>query len=307
MLRLLRDKLARPRPGASGDGAAPKGLPPGAPTLPTGARGGAPDPHAAQAGEMPFLDHLEELRWRILKALGGVALCTVACLFFAEWVVDRLLLGPTHAAFFTYHLLGMDAVDVALQNRTITGQFFAYFGTVLATGLVLGSPVVIYQLWRFVEPGLYPEERRGLRFVAVYATFFFVLGIAFGYCVLTPLALQFFAQFTISDAIVNEFDITKYFSMVLTWSFGAGLLFELPVVVFFLAKLGIATPAALRKGRKYALIVILVVAAVLTPPDPVSQIIMAIPLLILYELSIWQAGLVERRREREAQREAARP
>src|SRR5690606_38076779 len=146
MLRQFRDKLTR-RAGAAGDGAAPKGLPPGAPTLATGPRAGAPDPHFAQEGEMPFLDHLEELRWRILKALGGVALCTVGCLLFAEWVVDRLLLGPTHAGFFTYRLLGIEAVDVVLQNRTITGQFFAYFGTVLATGLILGSPVVLYQLW----------------------------------------------------------------------------------------------------------------------------------------------------------------
>jgi sec-independent protein translocase protein TatC len=305
MLRSLRDKLARARSApAAGDSAAPAGLPPGAPTLPTGARSGAPSPHHAQPGEMPFLDHLEELRWRVFKALGGVAACTAACLTFADWVVDRLLLGPTQAAFFMYRVLGMDAVDVVLQNRTITGQFFAYFGTVLAVGLILGSPVVIYQAWRFVEPGLYPHERKGLRFAALFATGFFVLGIAFGYLVLTPLSLQFFAQFRISDHIVNEFDITKYFSMVLTWAFGAAVLFELPVVVYFLAKLGIATPAVLRKGRKYALIVILIVAAFLTPPDPLSQVILAIPLLLLYEFSIWQARLVERRRLRAEQREA---
>lgn len=295
MLRLLRDRLTRLRP-ASGDGAPPPGLPPGAATLPTGARGDAP--HAGP-GEMPFLDHLEELRWRIFKALGGVVVCTAVCLTFAEWVVDRLLLGPTRAGFFMYRLLGTDAVDVVLQNRTVTGQFFTYFGTVLATGLILSSPIVIYQVWKFVEPGLYPSERKGLRFIAVFATFFFVLGITFGYLALTPLALQFFAQFSISENIVNEFDITKYFSLVLTWSFSAGVLFELPVVVFFLAKLGIATPEVLRKGRKYALIVILIVAALLTPPDPISQVIMAIPLLLLYEFSIWQASLVQRSRKRE--------
>ncbi|MDX1420755.1 MAG: twin-arginine translocase subunit TatC [Rubricoccaceae bacterium] len=303
MLRSLRDKLTRRRAGrAGGDGVPPTGLPPGGPTIPTGPRAGAPDPQYAQPGEMPFLDHLEELRWRILKALGGVLVCTVACLFFADWVVDRLLLGPTHATFYMYRLLGVGAVDVVLQNRTVTGQFFAYFGTVIATGLILGSPFVLYQFWKFVEPGLYPDERQGLRFVSVYATFFFVLGILFGYHILTPLALQFFAQFTISDAIINEFDITRYFSLVLTWSFGAGLLFELPVVVFFLAKLGVATPAVLRQGRKYALIAILIVAAFLTPPDPISQMLMAVPLLLLYEFSIWQAGVVERRRAREAAR-----
>ena len=198
MLRALRARLARLRPGlgASGDGAAPAGLPT-APGLNTGPRPGAPSPHYAQAGEMPFLDHLEELRWRILKALGGVVVCAVVCLVFADWVVDELLLGPTHADFLSYRLLQMDATNVVLQNRTITGQFFAYFGTVLAAGLVLGSPIVIYQTWKFIEPGLYPNEKKGMRFAAVFASFFFFLGILFGYCIITPLALQFFANYTI--------------------------------------------------------------------------------------------------------------
>src|SRR5690606_35552014 len=198
------------------------------------------------------------------------------------------------------------AVDVVLQTRTVFGQFFAYFGTVLATGLVLGAPFVIYQAWRFIEPGLYPNERRGLRFVSAFAAFFFMVGVAFGYLVLTPVALQFFAQFTISDQILNEFDVSKYFSIVLTWSFSAGALFELPVVVYFLARVGIVTANGLRVGRKYALVVILVVAGLLTPPDPLSQIIMAIPLLLLYELSIKLAAGVERRRLRDEAREAPR-
>ncbi|MCH8031669.1 MAG: twin-arginine translocase subunit TatC [Bacteroidetes bacterium] len=254
---------------------------------------------------MAFLDHLEELRWRIIKAIASIAVFTIGCLFFADWVVDQLLLGPTRADFFVYRRLGLDAVDVVLQNRTITGQFFAYFGTVLATGLILSSPVVIYQFWKFVEPGLYPDEKKGLRFASVFATFFFVLGTSFGYLVLTPLALQFFAQFVISEQILNEFDISRYFSMVLTWSFGAGALFELPVVVYFLAKVGIATPKALRKGRKYAVIAILILAAVFTPPDPMSQLIMAVPLFLLYEFSIGLAVFVERGRKRDEKATAA--
>jgi sec-independent protein translocase protein TatC len=253
---------------------------------------------------MPFLDHLEELRWRIFKALGGVALMTGLCLFFAGWVVDTLLLGPTRSDFISYRLLGIDALDLTLQNRTITGQFFAYWGTVLATGLVLGAPFVVWQLWRFVEPGLYRHERASLRFVSVYATLCFFGGVAFGYLVLTPMALQFFSHFTVSDAIINEFDIARYFEMVLTWSAGTGLLFELPVLIFVLARMGIVTPAVLRKGRKYALIVILIIAAVLTPPDPLSQLILALPLLGLYELSIIQASWIERGRRRAAAEEA---
>ncbi len=262
--------------------------------LSTGPRTDEVGQDVSQKGEMAFLDHLEELRWRLFKAIAAVVVSAAACLFFADWVVDVLLLGPTRAEFFMYTRFGIDAVDVALQNRTVTGQFFAYFGTVLATGLIISSPLVIFQLWKFIEPGLYPNEKRGLRFASFFATFFFVLGVTFGYLILTPLALQFFAQFVISEQITNEFDISRYFSMVLTWSFGAGALFELPVVVYFLAKIGLVTAPVLRKARKYALLGILVLAAIFTPPDPMSQIIMAIPLLLLYELSIGLAAFVDR-------------
>ncbi|WP_420455899.1 twin-arginine translocase subunit TatC [Rubrivirga sp.] len=257
-------------------------------------------------GEMPFLDHLEELRWRILKALGAVLLCVGACLFFTDWIMDGLLLGPTRASFFMYDVLRLDAIDIVLQNRTVTGQFFAFFGTVIAAGVVIASPAVVYQAWRFIEPGLYPEERKGLRFAAVFAAFFFALGISFGYLIIAPIALQFFAQFQISDTILNEFDISKYFSMLLTWSFGAGLLFELPVVVVVLSKVGILTEELLRAGRRYALVVVLIISAFVTPPDPYTMLLMAIPLMGLYELSILLTRVVERRRIREETAEAAR-
>ena len=257
-------------------------------------------------GEMPFLDHLEELRWRIFKALGAVLVGVVGCLFFTGFIVDEVLLGPTRASFFMYDVLRFDAIDVVLQNRTVTGQFFAFFGTVIAAGVILTSPAVVFQAWRFIEPGLYPGERKSVRFAAVFASFFFAAGIAFGYLIITPIALQFFAQFQISDTIVNEFDISKYFSMLLTWSFGAGILFELPVVVTVLAKVGVLTQEMLRNGRRYALVIILVLSALLTPPDPWSQILMGIPLLGLYELSILFTGVIERQRRRQlAEDEAA--
>ena len=295
-----------PQGSTSGDGAAGEirfdQAPPPAPPV----QHGVPPEMAPGPGEMPFLDHLEELRWRIFKALGAVAVCVVACLFFTELIIDHVLLGPTRSGFFMYDALRLDAVDVVLQNRTVTGQFFAFFGTVIAAGLIIGSPAVVYQAWKFIEPGLYPAERKGLRFAAVFASFFFTLGIAFGYLVITPIALQFFAQFQISDTIVNEFDISKYFSMMLTWSFGAGVLFELPVVVTVLAKVGVLTQEILRNGRRYALVIILVISALLTPPDPWSQILMGIPLLALYELSIVFVGVVERQRRKEEKAQAAR-
>lgn len=276
--------------------------PPAERQLPAGAQGDGAAAYPTQdehLAEMSFLDHLEDLRWSILKGLGGILLTTIVCSFFAGWIIDSLLLGPTHADFFIYDFFGLNASEIQLQNRDITGQFFAYWGTVLAVGLIVGSPIVVYQFWKFLEPGLYANEKTGLRYAAFAATFFFVAGLSFGYLVITPLALQFFQNFSISDQIVNEFDISRYFSMVTTWSFGAGVIFELPVVIYFLAKLGIVTAATMRAVRKYALIVILIIAAVLTPPDVISQTLVAIPMLLLYELSIYIAQAVERNRERD--------
>ncbi len=269
---------------------------------PAGVQGdGAPSDGAApdEQGVMPFLAHLEELRWTLIKAGAGVLVAIAACSFFSEWIVDRVLIGPTRPDFFMYRVLGLEPESLELLNRTITGQFFADIGTIIIVGMIAGSPVVVYYLWKFIEPALYPNEKKGMRFSAVFATFFFLLGVAFGYLILTPLALQFFAQYTLSEQIINQFDIMTYFSMVAFWALGTGLLFELPVVVYFLAKVGILTPEAMRTYRKYALIVVLGVAAFLTPPDPISQIIVALPLLGLYELSIYVAKWVSRRRAQE--------
>lgn len=252
-----------------------------------------------EQGVMPFLDHLEELRWTLIKGGIGVLITTILCAFFSNWIVDQVLIGPTRTDFFMYDVLQMNPEELELLNRTITGQFFADLGTIIVVGVIAGSPIVVYYMWKFLEPALYPQEKEGMRFAAVFATFFFLLGVSFGYFILTPLALQFFAQYTLSEQIINQFDIMTYFSMVSFWAIGTGLLFELPVVVYFLSKVGIITPEAMRTYRKYALLVVLGIAAFLTPPDPVSQVIVALPLLGLYELSIYISHWVNRRRRRE--------
>ncbi len=264
-----------------------------------GAANGQTDLEKVEESEMGFLDHLEEFRWTLFKGMGGVIVCTIIAGIYRRWVIDNILLGPKKPDFITYRIFGMETTDFVLQNRTVTGQFFTDWGTALVVGIIVGSPVFVYYMWKFIEPGLYPNEKKGLRFAAVFASFFFFLGICFGFFVITPLALQFFAAYSISPEIVNEFDITKYFEMVTFWSFGVGLLFELPVVIYFLAKMGIATPARLRKSRKYALISCLILGALFTPPDPISQILVASPLLLLYELSIWIAAVVEKRKAKE--------
>jgi sec-independent protein translocase protein TatC len=251
-----------------------------------------------EQGVMPFLDHLEELRWTLIKAIGGVLIAVIGCAFFSRWIIDTLLLGPTRPSFFMYDVIGINATPLELLNRTITGQFFADLGTIIVVGLIAGSPVVVYYIWKFIEPALYSHEKSGLRFASVFATFFFMLGIGFGYLILTPLALQFFANYTISENILNQFDIMTYFSMVSFWALGTGLLFELPVVIYFLSKVGIVTPDLLRTYRKYALIVVLTIGAFLTPPDPISQVIVAVPLLLLYQGSIYISAYVNRKRRK---------
>jgi sec-independent protein translocase protein TatC len=268
-----------PPPSAQGDGAMHEAAP------------------AADMAEMSFLDHLEELRWRLIKGLSGILVSTLLCSFFSKWIIDNILLGPAKPDFFIYRIFGVEAKPLELLNRTITGQFFAHLGTILFVGVIIGAPIFIYQLWKFVEPGLYPHEKQGMRFAAAFATGFFILGVLFGYLIITPLALQFFANYTISEQIINQFDITKYFSMITTWALGVGILFELPVIVYFLAKLGILSGQVLRKGRRYALVVVLILGAIFTPPDPISQVLVAIPLFLLYELSIHIANFVGRRRE----------
>ena len=256
-------------------------------------------PSTQEEEEMGFLDHLEELRWTLFKGFGGILFFTAVAAFFRRWVIENILLGPKKPDFISYRIFGIETTEFVIQNRTVTGQFFTDWGTALVVGGIIGSPVFVYYLWKFIEPGLYPGEKKGLRFSAVFASFFFLLGICFGYFVITPLALQFFAQYQISPEILNEFDITKYFEMITFWSFGTGVLFELPVVIYFLAKLGIATPDSLRRSRKYALIVCLILAAFFTPPDPISQILVATPLLLLYEASIYVAAYVQKKKAKE--------
>lgn len=263
-----------------------------------GATGSVTEPSAEDA-TMSFIDHLEELRWTIIKGGSGFVVGILASAIFSNWVVDTILIGPTRTSFFMYDVLGINAKELNLLNRTITGQFFADLGTIVVVGLILGSPVFVYYAWKFIEPALYPEERSGMRFSSIFATLFFLLGISFGYLILTPLALQFFASYELSAQIENQFDIMTYFSMVSFWALGSGLLFELPVVMYFLGKVGLITPEFMRTNRKFALLVVLTVGAFLTPPDPISQCIVALPLLLLYELSIMIVSYVTKRRRKE--------
>ncbi|MDR8392739.1 twin-arginine translocase subunit TatC [Aliifodinibius sp. S!AR15-10] len=249
--------------------------------------------------EMSFLEHLEELRWHLIKGFGGVAFGMLIAFIFGDFLVNKVMLGPTRADFIVYQMLGIDAIDLTLQSRKLPGQFFTYWGTLIVMGGIIGSPIFFYQLWAFVEPALESAEKWKSRFNVAFITFFFLLGVSFGYFVLVPFAVQFFSQFQIADVIHNDFDINEYFSSLTMWVLSCGVIFQLPVLSYFLSKFGLLTPEFLRQYRKHAIVTCFIISAFLTPPDPVSQVLIAIPLLLLYQFSIWVSKMGVRQREKE--------
>lgn len=260
-----------------------------------------PDP------EMGFLDHLEELRGRILKGLIGVVIGIIVAFVFSDFFINEVLLGPVRKEFFIYKLLNIDAVSLTLQSRKLQGQFFTFWGTLFTVGIIIGSPLFFHQLWKFILPALETREKKKTQFTAFFITFLFLLGVSFGYFILTPFALQFFTQFQISDLVRNDFDINEYFSSLMMWIISCGLIFQLPMISYSLSKIGLLTPDFLRKYRRHSIVVCFVIGAFLTPPDPISQTLVAIPLLVLYEISIWISASANKKRNKEIWGTETRP
>jgi len=225
-------------------------------------------------GEMSFLDHLEEMRWRLIYATIGVVIGTIIAWIFIDQLVNFILLKPARDA------------NANLQNLKPFGQLFLFVQVAIVTGIVISVPNIFYQLWKFIVPALKKSEKKYIFSIVIFSSVCFLSGIVFAYYVLLPLALKFVAEFGATD-IVNNFAINEYMSIIISLMLGAAIIFELPMLSFFLTKLGVLTPAFMRKYRRYALIVILFFAAFLTPPDPVSQLILAVPLVLLYEISIF--------------------
>jgi sec-independent protein translocase protein TatC len=260
--------------------------------------------------EMSFLDHLEELRWHIVRAVASVMVGFVFAFVFAKWIFDNIVFAPAKPSFITFRLLckvgdwvGSESLCVTeipfkVQSRFVTGQFSMQFTAAAVIGLIIAFPYVFWELWRFIRPGLYTTERKGSRGAVFAVTLLFLSGVSFGYFILCPMSMYFFANYTISDMIVNEFDITSYVSTIVALVFGSGVLFQLPVAIFFLTRIGLVNPPFLRTYRKHAIIVILILAAIITPPDVISQIIITVPLIILYEISILISAREVRRKQR---------
>lgn len=263
----------------------------------------AEPPEATKANihtdEMSFLEHLEDLRKHLIRGFLGIGIGIAIAFYFSDFLLNEILLGPTRADFVVYKWLGLDATELTLQSRKLPGQFFTYFGTMILVGAIIGSPIFFYQVWKFISPALSHNESNNARGGAFFVSFFFFLGIAFGYFLLVPVALQFFASFSFSDQIRNDFDINEYFSSFSIWLLGSGIVFQLPVVSYYLARIGLLTPEFLKKYQRHAVVVCLFIAAILTPPDPFSQLLLGIPLIGLYQLSILISKLAVKRRNKE--------
>ena len=224
--------------------------------------------------EMTFLEHLEELRWRIIYTIIGLVAGTIICWVFIDFLVDVILLKPARDS------------SAKLQNLRPFGQLFLYFQVALMGGVILSLPNIFWQLWKFIAPALRKKERGYIAWIVIFSSICFLSGIAFAYFVMLPLTLKFAAEFG-SQTIENQFAIDEYMSIIISVMLAAGFIFELPMISFFLTKLGILTPVFMKKYRRHAVVIILVLAAFLTPgADPVSQVVLAVPLVILYEISI---------------------
>jgi len=256
----------------------------------------APKPDPTEG--MSFLEHLEELRWRIIKGFAGVMGGVVVAFIFSDLIINEVILGPASSDFIMYRIMPINAVDLELLSRRLPGQFFTYWGSLIIAGSIIGSPVFFYQMYAFIEPAMEKQEKIKTYLNVLFVSSFFLLGISFGYFILVPFAIQFFTQFVISDIIVNQFDITEYFTSVALWVLACGILFQIPVVSYFLSKAGMLTPQFLKEYRRQAIIVFLILSAFLTPPDPVSQMMIAVPLVLLYQLAIFVSRIANRQRER---------
>lgn len=251
--------------------------------------------------KMSFLDHLEELRWRLVRMAISIVTVAIVLWVFQEWIMDHLFLSMKDPSFISFRIICeylnvcVDAIPVNLQSMTVSGQFAYALMMSIMGGIVVSFPFIFYQIWAFVKPGLKQNEKSVAKGIVLYVSLLFFLGIAFGYFVIAPLSIQFFGSYQISKSIENIFTINSYMSTILSTVFYTGLLFLLPVVAYLFTKLGVITPDFLRKYRRHAIIAILILSAIITPPDLISQVIVGIPIVLLYEIGILVSARVDKK------------
>lgn len=267
---------------------------------------------------MSFLDHLEALRWHLLRSVGVLLVMTVLAFLAKSIVFGIVILGPSKVDFVTYRwlcslsdylgipALCIDELPFTIQSRQMTGQFTMHMTSSLVVGFIASFPYLFWEVWRFIAPGLYDQERSAARGAVFFVSLLFFMGASFGYFILSPLSINFLSNYQLDPSIINEFDITSYISTLTMLVLASAIMFQLPVVVYFLAMSGLVTSGMLRSYRRHAIVVILVLSAIITPPDVISQILIAMPILVLYEAGIRIAKRLEKKRAKKQAAEEAK-
>jgi sec-independent protein translocase protein TatC len=260
--------------------------------------------------EMSFLEHLEELRWHIIRSIVAIFVFMVVAFLFKNFIFDHIILAPKNPSFFTNRLLChlgdllnttalcINTKPLNLINIKMSGQLTTHFTVAIVAGLILAFPVILWEFWQFFKPALKPNEAMYAKGAVTAASLLFFTGVIFGYFMLAPLSLHFLSTYEISAEVTNQINIRSYIGTLTSICLATGLVFELPILAYFATKIGLITPAFMRKYRKHAIVVIFIIAAIITPPDVFSQTLVAIPLLILYEVSIFISARVMKQKEK---------
>tara|TARA_B110000503_G_scaffold136536_2_gene219014 strand:- start:2715 stop:3542 length:828 start_codon:yes stop_codon:yes gene_type:complete len=264
-----------------------------------------------EEGKMSFLDHLEVLRWHLIRIVIALMIGAIAAFVFKSFVFDVIVLAPAHNSFLTYQLfcqlseflslgraLCFDDLTFNLVNLTMAGQFSMHLIVSFIAGIILAFPYILFEVWRFIKPALKKGESNYARGLVFWGSFLFISGVLFGYYMITPLSVQFLGGYSVSEMIVNQISLKSYISTVTTITLSTGLIFQLPILVYFLSKIGIVTPKLMKAYRRHAIIAVLLLSGLITPPDLTSQVLVSLPLLLLYEVSILISKMVEKKAEK---------
>ena len=264
--------------------------------------------------EMSFLDHVEILRWHLIRSTAAIFLFAIGAFIAKDFIFNTILFAPKDAQFITYRFfcnvsklfgaegLCIEEIPFTFQSLAMAEQFSVHIWTSITVGFIIAFPFIIWEFWKFISPGLYEKERKGAVLFIIISSFLFFIGVLFGYYLVTPLSVNFLGNYSVSDVVERNITLGSYISLVRSSSLASGIIFELPIVMYFLTKMGLITPEFLKKYRKHALVVVLILAAIITPPDIISQVIVGIPIMILYEVSIFISKMVlkqERKKEQE--------
>ncbi|BAV95480.1 twin-arginine translocase subunit TatC [Ichthyobacterium seriolicida] len=260
---------------------------------------------------MPFLKHIEVLRWHFIRSIIAVFICSIIAFLGKNFIFDTIVFGPKDPNFLTYRVLCsiskiigiddamcIDEIPFIIQNRTMTGQFSSHIWVSLISGFIIAFPYVIFELWSFLKPGFSKKEKKYSSYIILSSSFLFMAGVLFGYYLITPLSITFLASYTISPQISNEIDITSYISTISTIVLASAIIFQLPVIVYFLTKIGLLSPSIMKKYNRHVIVVMLIISAVITPPDVASQILVCLPLMALYQFSILICKIVLKREKK---------